>query len=50
MSPSESREVHGTSAFQIDKAVAGRCSDQNVAAMSEVPIPHTLPLAWEFGS
>ena len=41
---------HGTSALQIAKAVAGRCSAQYALATPAVPSAQTLPLAYEFGS
>jgi hypothetical protein len=50
MWPRESREFHGTSAFQTGNAVAGRCADQNASATDAVLTAQTLPFAYEFGS
>jgi hypothetical protein len=34
----------------MEKAVTGRCSDQNAEATPAVPTGETLPLAYEAGS
>src|SRR6478752_3077177 len=48
--PSESSEFQRINERQIGNAVAGRCCFQKVEAISAVPIPQTLPLAYELGS
>ena len=45
----ESSVPHGTSPLQMEKAVSGRCSDQNADATPAVPTGETLPLAYEAG-